>query len=146
MFEITRNGKGMFSTGNIKPLNIIVGKNKPIIEISIAVCCEFAIDDISKPNDKQVMVNKILSPPNNNRLPFIGTPSTKTLSNKMLVMLMMDSSRYGMAFATTIFIGCMGDTSIISMVPVSFSRTMVMAVIMVHTSIKTIAITPGTKL
>ena len=36
--------------------------------------------------------------------------------------------------------------SIISIVPISFSFTMVMAVIIVQTSNKTIAITPGTKL
>ena len=43
-------------------------------------------------------------------------------------------------------IGLKGDTSNISMVPVSFSFTMEMAVIITQTSISTRAITPGTKL
>ena len=51
----------MFSIGNIKPLSIIVGRNIPVSEINIAVCCESVADEISKPKDKQVMVNKILS-------------------------------------------------------------------------------------
>ena len=72
-----RNGKGIFSIGNIKPLNIIVGKNIPINEINIAVCCESVTDEMSNPNDKQVMVNKILSLINNSKLPLMGTSKHK---------------------------------------------------------------------
>ena len=43
-------------------------------------------------------------------------------------------------------IGRMGDTSSTSIVPVSFSRTMEMAVIMAQMSISISPITPGTKL
>ena len=93
MFDMTRKGKGIFSTGNIKPLNMMVGKNKPIIEMNIAVCCESVTDEISKPNDKQVMINNMLSPISSTRLPLIGTPKTKTLNNKMLMILIIDSSK-----------------------------------------------------
>ncbi len=59
---------------------------------------------------------------------------------------MVERIRYGTAFASTTICGRMGDTSMTSIVPISFSLTMVMAVIMVHTSSRTMAITPGTKL
>ena len=41
-----------FQSGNIKPLNITVGKNIPISEMNIAVCCESVTVEINKPNDK----------------------------------------------------------------------------------------------
>ena len=47
MFETVRNGKGIFSTGNIKPLRITVGRNMPTSEINMAVCCDSALDEIS---------------------------------------------------------------------------------------------------
>ncbi len=38
ILEITLNGKGMFSIGNINPLNMTVGRNIPMREINIADC------------------------------------------------------------------------------------------------------------
>ena len=105
MFDSNLKGNGMFSTGNINPLNIMVGKNMPVNAMNIAVCCDAVTDDISNPNDKHVIVNKILSLINKNKFPLIGTPNTKTLSNKILTMFTIDNNKYGTAFATTIFIG-----------------------------------------
>jgi len=67
MFDNNRNGKGMFSMGNINPLSITVGKNIPVNAINMAVCCDAVTDDINNPNDKQVMVNKMLSLISNNK-------------------------------------------------------------------------------
>ena len=91
--EISLNGRGIFSIGNIKPLSITVGKNIPVKEINIAVCCDSVTDEISKPNDKQVIVNKILSLIRSNKFHFMGTSSTNTLSNKILVILITDNNR-----------------------------------------------------
>ena len=93
MLERMRKGKGMFSMGNIKPLSINVGKNIPVSAINIAVCCESVNAEISNPNDKQVIVNKILSLISNNRLPLIGTPNANTLSSKMLMIFMIDNNK-----------------------------------------------------
>ena len=110
----------------------------------MAVCCESVAEEISKPNARQVSVNKMLSNTNKARLPLIGTSSTNTLNNKMLAILTIDNMQVRNGFGNNDFKGCIGDTSMISIVPNSFSFTMVMAVIIVHTSISTIAITPGT--
>ena len=69
----TRKGKGIFSIGNINPLSIIVGRNIPVSEMNIAVCCESVDEEMSKPKAKQVNVNKMLSTLNNKMLPLIGT-------------------------------------------------------------------------
>lgn len=84
---------------------MIVGKNIPVNEMNIAVCCDAVTEEINKPNDKQVIVNKMLSLINNHKLPLMGTPNTNTLNNKILIIFTMDNSKYGTAFATTIFIG-----------------------------------------
>ena len=102
MFETVRIGNGIFSTGNIKPLNMIVGKNMPINEINMAACCDAALDDISRPKDNETNVNKILSNINNTKLPLIGTSSTKRLSKRMEEILIVESNKYGTAFAMTI--------------------------------------------
>ena len=47
--------------GNIKPVKKAVGNIIPIIAMSIAVCCEAVTVDMSSPNDKQMMINKVLS-------------------------------------------------------------------------------------
>ena len=88
-----RNGSGMFSIGNINPLSMIVGKNIPVSEINIAVCCESVDDEISNPNARHVSVNKILSKPSNAILPLIGTSSANTLNNNMEVIFIVDNSK-----------------------------------------------------
>src|SRR6187455_890997 len=146
IFEIMRKGNGIFSTGNINPLSISVGRNNAINEMNIAVCWDAAPEEINKPSDNDTSVNRMLSNPSNTILPLIGTSRANTLNNNMEVILIVDNNKYGTAFARTTNCGRIGETSIISMVPISFSFTMVMAVIIVHTNNKTIAITPGTKL
>ena len=47
--------------GNIKPVKNAVGSIIPIIAISIAVCCELVLVEMSKPNDKHIIINKVLS-------------------------------------------------------------------------------------
>ena len=88
-----RKGKGIFSLGNIMPLNNIVGRNNPISDMNIAVCCELVEDDISRPKERQVKVNRMLSQESKSRFPLIGTSRTKTLSNKILAMFTVDSNR-----------------------------------------------------
>src|SRR5688500_12228179 len=51
------NGNGMFSIGNIEPLSITVGRNMPVSEMNIAVCCELVTEEISNPNERHVMIN-----------------------------------------------------------------------------------------
>ena len=116
-----RNGNGIFSTGNIKPLSMIVGRNNATNEINIAVCCDAARAEINKPSDNDTNVNKMLSNASNAMLPLIGSSSAKTLNNNMVVILMVDNNKYGTALAITTNCGRMGDTSITSMVPISFS-------------------------
>ena len=52
----------MFSIGNIKPVKKAVGNIIPIMEISMAVYWEEVLVEISSPKDKQMMMNKVLSP------------------------------------------------------------------------------------
>lgn len=86
-------GQGIFSIGNINPLSIIVGRNIPVSEMNIAVCCEAVDAEMSKPKARQVKVKRILSPVSRMRLPLIGTSSTNTLNNRILVMLTIDNRR-----------------------------------------------------
>ncbi len=90
ILEITLNGKGMFSIGNINPLNMTVGRNIPMREINIADCWEAVEEEINNPNDKATSVNKMLSAIKSDKSPTIGTSKTKTASNKILMMLKKD--------------------------------------------------------
>jgi hypothetical protein len=87
MLDIILNGNGMFSIGNINPLNMTVGRNIPMREINIADCWEDVEEEINKPNDKATKVNKTLSAKRSDKLPTIGTSKTKTANNKILMML-----------------------------------------------------------
>lgn len=62
-------------------------------EMSIATCCEFVEEEINIPNDKHVIANNILRETNKNKLPLIGKSSTKTLSNKIVVILTNDKNK-----------------------------------------------------
>ena len=75
--EIILSGKGIFSIGKMKPLNITVGKNMATNEINIADCCESVPAEISKPSPNDTRIKRILSAYNKNRLPLIGTSNTK---------------------------------------------------------------------
>ena len=90
MFEMMRNGNGMFSIGNIKPLNMMVGRNMPTSEMNIAVCCDSAPEEINKPKASETSVNKMLSATSNGMLPLIGTSSTNTLNNNILLIFTIE--------------------------------------------------------
>src|SRR5690606_1503085 len=102
--------------------------------------------EISIPSDKQVIINSALASYNNSKDPATESPNTNLLNSKMLVTLISDNNKYGIALVTTIISGCTGETSKTSIVPRSFSRTIDTAVIITQTSIRMSAITPGTKL
>ena len=91
--EIHCNGFGIFSIGNMNPLNKRVGNNIPISEISMATCCDSVLTDINNPSDKQVMINKVLSANSKSTLPLIGNFNTKTLSNNIVVTFTNESAR-----------------------------------------------------
>lgn len=91
--EINRMGSGRFSSGNIKPLNKIVGIIKPINEISKATRCESVTVEMSKPKAKEQITYKVLTPKSKPTLPFTGKPKTKTLINKIEVKLITESNK-----------------------------------------------------
>jgi len=62
-------GSGILEMGNINPDKIITGNMSPINESIMAVCWESETVEIKIPNDSAVMMNKILSSANKNRLP-----------------------------------------------------------------------------
>src|SRR5665213_2448129 len=132
--------KGMFSTGNKNPLNKSEGRNKLIMDVNWAVCWVLAELEINIPSEREVIVNRMLSPTNKNKLPRTGTSRTYTLSKSMVAMFSIETSRYGMVLAMIILKGFNGETRRTSMVPISFSLTMEIEVIMAQTSINTRAI------
>ncbi len=86
-------GSGIFSIGNMNPLNITVGRNIPIREMNMADCWEAVEEEISNPSDSATRINRILSAKSNGKLPLIGTSNTKTLKSKMLAIFKMESSK-----------------------------------------------------
>mgnify|MGYP006988335568 CR=1 FL=1 len=91
--ETICKGKGMFSMGNMKPLKRMVGSIMPIMDMSMAACWVLVFTEMSRPRDRQVMMNKILSANNKKMLPFTGRSSTKTLSSKMEITFINDKKR-----------------------------------------------------
>src|SRR5690606_9283150 len=146
MLDTHCRNNGIFAIGNINPLNMTVGSNIPISETNIATCCVFVLMEMKIPNVRQVIMNNALSANNNSQLPSTGIRSTNTLISTMDSTLMSESNKYGTAFDRMTHAGLNGDTNSTSIVPVSFSLTMAMAVIITETSINTKAMTPGTKL
>ena len=69
------NIHGIFSIGNIKPVNSSVGSIIPVIEISMAVCWALVTFEISNPKAKQVIIKRMLSAKSSARLPLISTLS-----------------------------------------------------------------------
>ena len=66
MCDITWNIHGIFSSGNINPVSSNVGNIIPIIQKSIAVCCERVTFEINRPSDKQVIIKSIEPEQGNN--------------------------------------------------------------------------------
>lgn len=100
ILEMTCIGKGIFSIGNMKPPNMMVGSIIPISEINMATCCELVMVDITMPNDKAVMIKSAETPYNKNKLPRIGMPNKNLLMSKMIVTKTKLSKKYGMALAS----------------------------------------------
>ena len=139
-------GIGIFSTGNIKPLSIIVGSMVPTKAINIAVCWLSVTIDITIPSKRLVMMKMMLIANSKSRLPLMGKSRTLTLRIRIEIKIIIDKIKYGIALAKIIMYGFIGDTSRTSMVPISFSRTIAMAVIKTQMIKRIKAITPGTKL
>ena len=74
--EINCNITGMFSIGNTKPDNRIVGNNNPINDNINATCCVCDMIDIKMPRERVVILNNNISNNNKIRLPLTGTPKT----------------------------------------------------------------------
>ena len=139
-------GSVIFSMGNIKPVSNNVGSIMPIKEAVMAACCVFALMDNNSPIDKDVKINKVLANVNNKILPRTRRSKKTELKMSIMKRFTIEIRKLGVNFAIMIYNGLNGDTNNTSMVPNSFSFTMATDVIMVHTSINTKAITPGTKL
>ena len=90
MLLITCNGTGILEIGNIKPDNRMTGNINPINEIIIAVCCVAEIVEIRIPRANAVMMNKILSRANKNKLPCTGILKIEILKTMIIMALMID--------------------------------------------------------
>ena len=93
ILEMIFKGKGMFSMGNKKPVNMSVGMSIPSKEISMAACCDWVELDISKPSDKQTKINKPLSANNSKRLPSMGISKRLTESKTITDRLKSDKTK-----------------------------------------------------
>ena len=143
---ITCRGTGILVSGKINPESKITGSISPISEIIKAACCVWAIVEIKTPKVSEVIMNKILSKPNKNKLPTTGTLKTKMLRTIITIAFIIDRKIYGNTFPMITKNGFKGETSRISIVPNSFSLVIEIEVIIAETNIKITVITPGTKL
>ena len=89
------NGNGILETGKIKPERMMTGNINPISESIIAVCCELETVEIKIPNESAVVMNRILSKANKNRLPSTGILNTKKPKSRIIVALIMERKMYG---------------------------------------------------
>ena len=80
---MTCSGNGILSIGNMNPDNKIVGSINPIKEIIIAVCCVADKVEIKIPKLSEVIMNRMLSKANQNKLPTIGMLKINTLSKTL---------------------------------------------------------------
>src|ERR1700676_5223091 len=142
-FATARNIHGIFSNGNINPVNMIVGSIMPIMEINKAVCCALVELEMSNPSERQVKINNAVSTYKSNRLPLTSMCNRKMDNSRIIVKFTRDNMKYGTALAINTMTGLKGETNRISIVPNSFSLTMETEVRAVQTSIRISAITPG---
>ena len=91
-------GSGILEMGKINPERMITGNINPIKDSIIAVCCELETVEIKMPNESAVVMNKILSNANKNRLPSMGILNTKKPNSSIIVALMMERKIYGNTF------------------------------------------------
>jgi len=55
------NRYGMFSSGNINPVNRMDGTSMPIRAMSMAACCDAATLEIIRPRDSAVTIKSVLT-------------------------------------------------------------------------------------
>lgn len=96
------NGSGIFLMGKIKPDKRMVGSMSPSNEINMATIWFGATVEINMPKLNAININRKDSPISRKKLPFIGTPKTKTPNNIMVSALMNDNSKYGVTLPKTI--------------------------------------------
>ena len=120
----------MLSTGNIRPERSMTGIISPIPDTSMAATWVFTTLEISSPSDNARKINITDTKNSRDRLPAIGTPRTYTERRSMVIRFTSDSVKYGVTLERIIYIGLIGETRRISIVPFSFSRTMLTEVIM----------------
>src|SRR3989339_1039895 len=100
------------------------------------------MDEMSRPIDSETKMNTKDTITSQKRLPVTGTPSRKTERNNIVVRLTIESTKYGTALDSIKKIGRTGDTRRTSIVPVSFSLTIDIEVIIAQMSISINPITP----
>ncbi len=146
IFEMTCSGMGIFSIGNIMPDNIITGIMNTMPDTSNAAICVSTMVDTNNPSASasKIYTNEVTTNAVND--PERGNPSAYFEINSMAVKSMHESRKYGIILAITIIPGRIGETSKISIVPVSFSLTIDTDVSIAHISIKISPMMPGTKL
>ena len=86
-------GSGIFSTGNINPLNIKVGSIVPTRETSIAVCCVSVKIEMTIPIKRLVMIKIMLIPKSKNKFPLMGKSKTVTLKIKIETKMIIDKMK-----------------------------------------------------
>ena len=128
------------------PESITTGISSTMAERSRATSCVCATLDISSPNESASSMYITLTMTIQNSEPASGTPSTKRAISSMVTRMAKASNRYGTALAMITISGRTGDTSSTSIVPRSFSRTMLIEVIMAQISISNMPMMAGTKL
>ena len=129
----------------MNPESSSVGIMSPASAAIIAVRWLGALVEITMPSASAVTMYSPLSASRSTRLPRSGTPNTVRAATSTRSTLTKPSTMYGMTLPATIALGRMGETSSISIVPVSFSREIEMAVISADTIVSTNATRPGTK-
>ena len=137
---------GILSTGNIMPLSKMDGNISIIAETKRATNCVFATVEMRIPSDSATMMYTPETMTTQKRLPAIGTSKMNLDIKRVQVKMKNANNRYGTTLAMIIIKGLIGLTKSTSIVPRSFSLTMLMLVIIAQISIKSIPMIPGTKL
>src|SRR5690606_36230611 len=139
------NQSGRLAIGKIIPDSSVLGSMVPTIAPSIAARCDVVRAAISTPRARPTMAYSTLAESSSVRLPRNGTRNTSQAARSADTTLTIARNRYGTTLPTIICHGRSGDTSRTSSVPRSFSRDREFAVMSAVTSVRTSAMSPGTK-
>ena len=88
----------MLEIGKMKPDNSITGSINPIKEIIMAVCCVAEIVEIKIPKARALIINRILSKANKNKLPCTGMLKINMLNTTIIMALTIERKIYGNTF------------------------------------------------